>query len=56
MQIEIQGQDAVKATEELLQIEEFQGSYQTLDAVEREGTLATIATIVEIVSGSLTCC
>lgn len=53
MQIEIQGQDAVPATEELLQIEGVQGSYQTVDAVEREVTLATIATIVGIASGSL---
>lgn len=54
MKIEIQGQDAIAATEALLQIEGVQGSYQTLDAVEREGTLVTIATIVGIVSGSLT--
>lgn len=54
MQIEIQGQDAIRATEELLQIEGVQGSYRTVDAVEREGTLVTIATIVGIVSGSLT--
>jgi hypothetical protein len=54
MKIEIQGQDAITATEALLQIEGVQGSYQTLDAVEREGTLVTIATIVGIVSGSLT--
>lgn len=54
MQIEIQGLDAVNATEELLRIEGVQGSYETLDAVEREGTLVTIATIVGIVSGSLT--
>jgi hypothetical protein len=54
MKIEIQGQDAIAATEALLQIEGVQGSYQTLDEVEREGTLVTIATIVGIVSGSLT--
>ena len=54
MKIEIQGEGAVNATEKLLQIEGVQGSYQTLDAVEREGTLVTIATIVGIVSGSLT--
>jgi hypothetical protein len=54
MKIEIQGPDAVTATEELLRIEGLQGSYQTLDEVEREGTLVTIATIVGIVSGSLT--
>jgi hypothetical protein len=54
MKIEIQGQDAVTATEELLAMESVEGSYQTLDEVEREGTLATIATIVGIVGGSLT--
>ena len=54
MKVEIQGRDAIDATEELLKIEGLQGSYQTLDAVEREGTLVTIATIVGIVSGSLT--
>ena len=54
MKIEIQGQDAVKATEELLSIEGLNGSYETIDEVEREGTLATIATIVGITSGTLT--
>ena len=54
MKIEIQGQDAVKATEELLRIEGLQGSYETINEVEREGTLATIATIVGIVGGTLT--
>ncbi|BAY41277.1 hypothetical protein NIES2111_56730 (plasmid) [Nostoc sp. NIES-2111] len=52
MKIEIQGQDAVKATEELLGIEGLEGSYQTVDEVEREGTVATIATIIGIVSGT----
>ena len=54
MKIEIQGQDAVKATEELLSIEGLEGSYETIDEVEREGTLATIATIVGITAGTLT--
>lgn len=35
-------------------IEGLEGSYQTIEEVEREGTLATIATIVGIVSGTLT--
>ncbi|ACC85121.1 hypothetical protein [Nostoc punctiforme] len=52
MKIEIQGKDAVKATEELLAIEGIEGSYQTIDEVEREGTVATIATIIGIVSGT----
>lgn len=54
IKIEIQGQDAIAATEALLKIEGIQGSYQAPDEVEREGTLVTIATIVGIVSGSLT--
>ena len=35
MKIEIQGRDAVKATEELLRIEGLQGSYETINEVER---------------------
>lgn len=54
MKIEIQGRDAIAATEEILAIEGVEGSYQTIDEVEREGTVATIATIVAIVGGSLT--
>lgn len=54
MKIEIQGQDAVQAAEELLSIEGLQGSYETIDEVEREGTLATIATIVGIIGGTMT--
>ena len=51
MKIEIEGQDAVKATEELLNIEGIQGSYETIDEVEREGILVTIAIIIGIVGG-----
>jgi hypothetical protein len=54
MKIEVQGQGAVNATEELLKIEGLQGTYQAIEDVEREGTIATIATIVGIISGSLT--
>jgi len=52
--IEIEGQGAASATEELLRIEGLQGSYKTDDEVEREGILATIATIVGIASGTVT--
>lgn len=52
MKIEIEGRDAVNATEELLAIEGIEGSYQTVDEVEREGTVATIATIIGIISGT----
>ncbi|XWK86850.1 MAG: hypothetical protein U7127_21980 [Phormidium sp.] len=51
--IEVQGQDAVAATEELLAISGLSGSYEVDEAVEREGTLATIATIVGIVGGAI---
>jgi len=54
MQIEIEGQEAVKATEELLAIAGLEGNYQSFEETEREGTLATIATIVSIVSGTIT--
>ena len=57
MKIEIQGQDAVTATEELLSIvrkEGLEGSYQILEEVERgevNTTIATIAASVVIASG-----
>ena len=54
MKIEIQGQYAVQAAEELLSIEGLSGSYETVSEVEREGTLVTIATIVGITTGTLT--
>lgn len=54
MKIEIQGQDALTATEALLGIEGLEGNYETIDEVEREGTLATIATIVGITAGTMT--
>ena len=54
MQIEIQGKDAVVATEELLSIEGLKGSYETVSAVERGEPLTTIATIVAITAGTLT--
>lgn len=54
MKIEIVGIDAVQATEELLAIDGIEGSYETLDEVRREGTLATIATIIGITVGTMT--
>ena len=53
MRIEIQGQDAVVATEELLSIEGLEGSFETVDEVERGEPLTTIATIVGIAAGTL---
>ena len=54
MKIEIQGQDAINATEELLSIEGLEGSYETVSEVERGEPLTTIATIVGIAVGTLT--
>ncbi len=54
VKIEIQGQDAVQATEELLNIEGLDGSYETVSEVERGEPLTTIATIVAITAGTLT--
>ena len=54
MKIEIQGQDAVQATEELLSIEGLEGSYETVSEVERGEPFTTIASIVAITVGTLT--
>ncbi|MDC0832175.1 hypothetical protein POG22_04010 [Geitlerinema sp. CS-897] len=54
MQLEIEGRGAVAATEELLAIEELEGSYEIPEEVEKAETLVTIATIVGIVSGTMT--
>ena len=57
MKIEIIVTDAILATEELLTIQGLEGNYETVNEVEREGlltTIATIATIVGIVGGSIT--
>ena len=51
IQIAIEGEDAVSATEELLQISGISGSYATPAETEREPTVTTIATIVGIVGG-----
>ena len=56
MKIEIQGRDAVVATEALLAIEGLEGSYQVLEEVERgevNTTLVAIATIVAITAETL---
>jgi hypothetical protein len=54
MKIEIVGTDAIPATEELLTIQGLEGSYETVNEVEREAILTTIATIVGIVGGTIT--
>jgi hypothetical protein len=54
MKIEIIGTDAIPAIEELLTIQGLEGSYETVNEVELEAILTTIATIVGIVGGSIT--
>ena len=54
MKLEIIGTDAIPATEELLTIQGLEGSYETINEVEREAILTTIATIVGIVGGTIT--
>jgi hypothetical protein len=54
MKIEIIGKDAISATEELLDAEELEGTYETVKEVEREAViLTTIASIVTIVAGAV---
>ncbi|MGB3613585.1 MAG: hypothetical protein WBA10_07305 [Elainellaceae cyanobacterium] len=52
--IEIQGSDAVAATEEMLAIDGLSGEYEVEGEDEKEGILVAIATIVGIVGGTLT--
>lgn len=54
MQIEIEGCDAIKVAQDILEMEGVQGSYEVISKVEKEGTLATIATIIGIISGTIT--
>ncbi len=49
----IEGDGAIAATEELLAMEGIEGSYAINEELEREALLATIASIVGIVSGTL---
>ncbi|MGB6300991.1 MAG: hypothetical protein WBF90_33115 [Rivularia sp. (in: cyanobacteria)] len=53
IQIAIEGEDAVSATEELLSISGISGDYTTPAQTEREGVATTIATIVGIVGGTM---
>lgn len=53
IQIEIQGQDAVAATEELFATAEIEGNWETEGEAEKEGILITIGTIIAIVGGTL---
>lgn len=53
MKIEIIGKDAEVATQELLNFEGIEGSYETEEEPQKEGVLTTIATIVAIVGGAI---
>jgi uncharacterized linocin/CFP29 family protein len=54
MRIEIEGADAIKVAQDILDMEGVQGSYEVISEEEKEGTLATIATIIGIISGTIT--
>jgi hypothetical protein len=53
IQLAIEGQNAVEATKELLEIPEISGDWQPVGGTQRELALATIATIVGIVGGTI---
>ena len=55
IQLEIEGSGALAATKELLQMPGLDGSWESAsEGTQREGTLATIATIVVITTEALT--
>ena len=54
MQIEIHGPDAIKVAQDIVATDGVQGTYEVVSEVEREGTLATIATIIGITTGAMT--
>lgn len=54
IQLEIEGEGAVIATEALLHIDGISGNYTLEGEVSKESVMATIATIVAITTGSLT--
>ena len=54
IQLAIEGEDAVAATEALLQISGISGNYKVnADAQEREPVMTTVATIVGIMGGTI---
>ncbi|MEQ9551298.1 MAG: hypothetical protein RIM23_17010 [Coleofasciculus sp. G3-WIS-01] len=54
IQFEIQGQDAIAATEALFAHPGLEGHWETADEPDKEGTIATIGAIVGIVGGIIT--
>ena len=53
IEIEIEGAGAVAATEELLQIEGLNATYEVEGEQSKEAVLATIATVVGITAGTI---
>ena len=53
IKVEIQGNGALAATEELFSIPGLSGNWETVGEAEKEGTLATIGAIVAIVGGTM---
>ncbi|MGI2902846.1 hypothetical protein [Tolypothrix sp. VBCCA 56010] len=54
IRLAIEGEDAIAATEALLAIPGISGSYKvSSEAPEREGVIATVASIVGIVGGTI---
>ncbi|MBD2181691.1 hypothetical protein [Aerosakkonema funiforme] len=51
VQITVEGEDSITATEELLAIPGISGKLETEGEASKEGTLATIATIVGLTVG-----
>lgn len=53
IKVAIAGEDAVSATERLLEIPGISGNYQIWEEVKREGVSATIAKIVSVADESI---
>ena len=53
IQVAIEGEDSVSATEKLLSISGISGNYTKSGETEKEGVVTTIATIVGIVGGTM---
>ena len=54
MQIEIQGQDAIKVAQDIVTLDGIQGDFEVVSEVEKEGILAIIANIIAITTGAMT--
>jgi hypothetical protein len=54
IQLAIEGEGAIEASQALCELSGLEGSFEVNAEIEREGVLATVATIVGIVGGTLT--